>query len=42
MPPSLVKWAFDQLLNMRRNPVSIEEITGKSDRIEQYQEINSA
>jgi hypothetical protein len=36
MPPSLVKRAFDQLLHMRRNPVSIEEITEKSDRIEQY------
>jgi hypothetical protein len=36
MPPSLVKRAFDQLLNMRRNPVSLEEITEKSDQIEQY------
>ena len=36
MSPSLVKRAFDQLLNMRHNPVSIEEITEKSDRIEQY------
>ena len=36
MPPSLVKRAFDQLLNIKRNPVLPEEITEKSDRIEQY------
>ena len=36
MLPSLVKRAFDQLLNMRRNSVSIEEITEKSDQIKQY------
>ncbi|CAG8705683.1 uncharacterized protein OCT59_003970 [Rhizophagus irregularis] len=36
MPPSLVKRAFNQLLNMRRDPVSLEEITEKSDRVEQY------
>jgi len=36
MPPSLVKRAFDQLLNIKRNPVLPEEITEKSDWIEQY------
>ena len=36
MPPSLVKRAFDQLLNIKHNPVLPEEITEKSDRIEQY------
>src|SRR3954449_8814302 len=36
MPPSLVKRAFGQLLNIKRNPVLPEEITEKSDRIEQY------
>ncbi|CAG8680338.1 3929_t:CDS:2, partial [Ambispora gerdemannii] len=36
MPQSLVKRAFDQLLNIKRNPVLPEEITEKSDRIEQY------
>ncbi|GES93515.1 hypothetical protein GLOIN_2v1817918 [Rhizophagus clarus] len=29
MPPSLVKRAFDQLLNIKRNPVLPEEITDK-------------
>ncbi len=28
MPPSLVKRAFDQLLNIKRNPVLPEEIDG--------------
>ena len=36
MPPSLVKRAFDQLLNIKRNLVLPEEITEKSDRIEKY------
>ncbi|RIA96408.1 hypothetical protein C1645_815436 [Glomus cerebriforme] len=29
MPPSLVKRAFNQLLNMRRDPILLEEITEK-------------
>src|SRR3954451_2745716 len=36
MPPSLVKRAFDQLLNIKRSPVLPEEIAEKSDQIEQY------
>ncbi|GBC04065.1 hypothetical protein RclHR1_00550010 [Rhizophagus clarus] len=36
IPPSLVKRAFDQLLNIKRNPVLPKEITEKSDRIKQY------
>ena len=36
MPPSLIKRAFDQLFNIKRNSVLPEEITEKSDRIEQY------
>jgi hypothetical protein len=36
IPPSLVKRAFNQLLNMRCDPLSLEEITEKSDRVEQY------
>ncbi|RIA80952.1 hypothetical protein C1645_837803 [Glomus cerebriforme] len=36
MPPNLVKRAFDQLLNIKCNPVLPEEITEKSDQIEQY------
>ncbi|CAI2181223.1 2639_t:CDS:2 [Funneliformis geosporum] len=30
MPSSLVKRAFDQLLNMKRNPISLEEISEKN------------
>ncbi|CAG8726430.1 16494_t:CDS:2, partial [Cetraspora pellucida] len=36
LPPSMVKKAFDQLLNFKRNPVLPEEITEKSERIENY------
>ncbi|CAG8490141.1 39055_t:CDS:2, partial [Gigaspora margarita] len=36
LPPSIVNKAFDQLLNFKRNPVLPEEITERSDRIENY------
>src|SRR6266542_1294252 len=36
LPNSLVKRAYQGLLNHSKNPVSLEMISGKSDRIESY------
>src|SRR5436305_6222591 len=36
LPDSLVKRAYQGLLNHSKNPVSLELITGKSGRIESY------
>src|SRR3954454_24549613 len=36
LPDSLVKRAYQGLLNHSKNPVSLEMISGKSDRIESY------
>ena len=35
-PNSLIKRAYQGLLNHSKNPVSLEMISGKSDRIESY------
>ncbi len=36
LPESLVKRAFNRLLNHSRDPIPIELISGKSDRIDSY------